>query len=105
LSVRDVDPATARQALRYFILSVAALIASGFGTCPTMPLYSNSWSRTNLIMISGMMIFAGIGLVRSLRLFRSMHRFDSSEEARWYAGAAALIFGAQLAFLLVMVLG
>lgn len=104
LSVRDVDPATFRRARRYFVFSVLGLFVSGFGTCFNMPVYYSSWSREELFMITGLMIFAGLGSVRSHRLFRSMRRFESSDDARWYAGAATLVFGVQLAFLLVMVL-
>ncbi len=104
LSVRDVDPATFRRARRYFILSLCGLIVSGFGTCLTIPVYDSTWSKTELVIISGFMAFAAIGLIRSCRLFRSMRRFESSDEAGWYAGAAGVIFGVQLVFLLVMVL-
>lgn len=104
LAVREVDGATFRRARRYFVLSVGGMIVSGFGTCLSVPVYFSSWSRNELIAIAGLMIFAGIGMVRSCRLFRSMRCFESRDEARWYAGAAAVVFGGQLAFLLMMVL-
>lgn len=104
LSVRDVDPATFRRARRYFVCSICGLLVSGFGTCMRLPVYFSTWSKAELIVMAGLMAFAAIGMIRSCRLFRSMRLFESGDQARWYAGAAGVVFGVQLAFLLMMVL-